>query len=213
MIRVLIAEDHPIAREGLLVFLEGQPGIAVVAVAEDGEQAVALAAAERPDVILMDVDMPGCDGIEATRRIVAAGSMASIVMLTAFSGPDWVNDALDAGACGYVVKDAEPEELVRGVRAAAAGGSPLSPVVAATVLEGRRGRMVAEQTLSPREREVLRLVAAGLPNKVIAFRLEISEKTVKAHLTNVFQRIGVSDRTQAALWAHRNGLAELHVAS
>jgi DNA-binding NarL/FixJ family response regulator len=155
----------------------------------------------------MDLSMPVMDGIEATRRIVAAHDGAvSVVVLTSFADREQVMEALVAGASGYLLKDAEPEELVRGIRAAARGEAPLAPRAAREVLAARsEPRPVAE--LSTREREVLVLVARGLPNKRIARELEISEKTVKAHLTSVFQRIGVTDRTQAALWAQRNGIA------
>jgi len=151
--------------------------------------------------------MPVMDGIEATRRIVSAHDGAvSVVVLTSFADREQVIEALDAGASGYLLKDAEPEELVRGIRAAARGEAPLAPRAAREVLAARSApRPDAE--LSTREREVLVLVARGLPNKRIARELEISEKTVKAHLTSVFQRIGVTDRTQAALWAQRNGIA------
>ncbi len=213
MIRVLIAEDHPVAREGLLVFLDAQEDLDVVAVAENGLEAVELAERAEPDVVLMDMDMPELDGVGATRRISARPGAPAVVMLTAFSGPDWINDALDAGAGGYVLKDAEPHEVVQAVRAAAAGHAPLSPEAAAAVLAQRRDRASTEVTLSPREREVLRLVADGLSNKAIASELGISEKTVKTHLTSVFHRIGVRDRTAAAAWAHEHRVADLPVAS
>ena len=149
--------------------------------------------------------MPGIDGIEATRRIAAsaAGRAASCV-LTSFSDRERILDAIDAGAVGYLLKDAEPEELVRGVRAAARGESPLV-AEGARRRSSRRARRAARGELQrPREDEVLALLAEGLPNKLIARRLDISEKTVKAHLTSIFQRIGVTDRTQAALWAQRH---------
>jgi DNA-binding NarL/FixJ family response regulator len=147
--------------------------------------------------------MPELDGIEAARRIVAEGDGVSVVVLTSFSDRNAIMDALDAGAVGYLLKDAEPADLVRGIRAAARGESPLDPRAARELLTARAERPAAE--LSPREREVLVLLASGLPNKLIAQRLGISEKTVKAHLTSVFSQIGVADRTQAALWAQREG--------
>ena len=164
-----------------------------------------LAAEHRPDVVLMDLLMPALDGTEATRRIVEADPGVRVVVLTSFSDSERILDALDAGAVGYLLKDAEPEELYRGIRAAARGESPLAPKVATEVLAARAAQRAGG--LTDRELEVLGLVRAGLPNKLIAGRLEISEKTVKAHLTSVFQRIGVTDRTQAALWAQRHGLA------
>ena len=203
MIRVLVAEDHAVVRSGLLQLLGNVAEVEVVGAASDGEEAVALAAAERPDVVLMDLEMPTLDGIEATRRIRAADESVNVVVLTAFSDRRRILDAIDAGAVGYLLKDAEPEELIRGLEAAARGESPLDPK-AAQALVAARAAQGTDPELTPREREVLALLADGLPNKLIARRLEISEKTVKAHLTNIFHRIGVSDRTQAALWAHSN---------
>ena len=206
MIRVLLAEDHSIVRAGLADLLSNVDDFAVVGAAEDGAEAVALAAELSPDVVLMDLLMPKLDGTEATRRIVDANAGAHVVVLTSFADSDRVLEALDAGAIGYLLKDAEPDELFRSIRAAARGESPLAPRVAREVLAARGGRRAGG--LTDRELEVLGLVRGGLPNKLIARRLGISEKTVKAHLTNVFQRIGVSDRTQAALWAERHGVAQ-----
>jgi DNA-binding NarL/FixJ family response regulator len=203
VIRVLLAEDHAVVRTGLLQLLGDLDQVEVVGAATGGAEAVALAARQQPDVVLMDLEMPGMDGIEATRRIRAAHPLVNVVVLTAFSDRRRILDAIDAGAVGYLLKDAEPDELIRGLRAAARGESPLAPK-AAQALVAARAEQQADPELTPREREVLALLADGLPNKVIARRLDISEKTVKAHLTNIFHRIGVSDRTQAALWAQRN---------
>jgi DNA-binding NarL/FixJ family response regulator len=205
MIRVLIVDDHALVRAGLAQLLESADDISVVALAADGEEALGMAREHDPDVVLMDLSMPGLDGVEATRRIVASGEAVQVVVLTSFSDRDRIVAALDAGAVGYLLKDAEPDEILRGVRAAAEGGSPLDPRAARTMLAARRGPG-GETGLTDREREVLALIAEGLPNKLIARRLEISEKTVKAHATSAFRRIGVDDRTQAALWARRNGL-------
>jgi DNA-binding NarL/FixJ family response regulator len=202
VIRVLLAEDHPMVRSGLLQLLGNVDQVEVVGAATGGEEAVRLATAERPDVVLMDLEMPDLDGIEATRRIRAAAPDVNVVLLTAFSDRQRILDAIDAGAVGYLLKDVEPDELVRGLEAAARGESPLSPK-AAHALVTARGERGDQPQLTPREDEVLSLLAEGLPNKLIAQRLEISEKTVKAHLTSIFQRIGVTDRTQAALWAER----------
>jgi len=196
MIRVLLAEDHPVVRAGLEGLLGGAEDVELVGAAADGEEAVGLAAERSPDVILIDLSMPRLDGIEATRRIVAADPGARVVVLTAFSDRERILGALDAGALGYLLKDAAPEELLGAVRAASRGEAPLAPKAASEVLAARAGRREAD--LTEREREVLALVAEGLPNKLIAQRLGISEKTVKAHLTRVFERIGVTDRTQAA---------------
>jgi DNA-binding NarL/FixJ family response regulator len=207
VIRVVIAEDHAMVRSGLVELLSAAQDIDVVGTAGNGEEALGAVAELAPDVVLMDISMPVLDGIEATKRIVAAADAPRVVVLTSFSDRDRILGALDAWAVGYLLKDAEPEELVRGVRAAARGESPLDPKAATAVLSARAERRTGgAEDLSPREREVLALVAAGLPNKLIARRLDISEKTVKAHLTRVFQQIGVTDRTQAALWAERQGL-------
>jgi len=205
VIRVLLADDHDVVRRGLSALLEGAEDISVVGAAADGSEAVTLSRQQTPDVVLMDLSMPGVDGVEATRQVVAERPGAKVVILTSFSDRDRILDALDAGAVGYLLKDAEPDELLRGVRAAARGESPLAPKAAQAVLEARaESRPTAD--LTGREREVLELLAEGLANKQIARRLGIAEKTVKAHLTSVFQRIGVTDRTQAALWARRQGL-------
>lgn len=200
MIRVLVADDHAIVRSGLEKLLSTAPDIELVEVVEDGSQAVEAAARLSPDVILMDLSMPGVDGVEATRQITGANPDARVVVLTSFSDNRRILDALQAGAIGYLLKHAAPDELLGAVRAAAGGDSPMDPKAARVLLESRRVTRQAQE-LSAREEEVLRLVAGGLANKQIARRLEISERTVKAHLTNVFSRIGVTDRTQAALWA------------
>jgi len=205
MIRVLIADDHTLVRAGLAELLERADDVEVVGFAADGAEAVELARSERPDVVLMDLSMPNMDGTAATRRLAAEGLDVRVVVLTSLSERERILDALDAGAIGYLLKDADPDELLRGVRSAAAGDSPLAPRAARELIAARnRSRPAID--LSPREREVLELVREGLPNKLIARRLEISEKTVKAHLTRVFAQLGVSDRTQAALWLERNGL-------
>jgi DNA-binding NarL/FixJ family response regulator len=204
VIRVLLAEDHAVVRNGLVELLAVAEDVEVVAPAADGEQALATVEELRPDVILMDISMPKLDGIRATASIAQADPDVRVVMLTAFSDRDRVVSALDAGAVGYLLKDAEPDEVLEAIRAASRGEAPLAPRAARELLAARSEQRHAD--LSKREREVLGLVAEGLPNKLIARRLEISEKTVKAHLTSIFQRIGVTDRTQAALWAHRHGV-------
>ena len=203
MISVLVAEDHTVMRGGLVELLSVADDLEVVGTAVDGAEAIELAEELRPDVVLMDITMPDVDGIRATGSILEARSETRVVMLTAFSDRDRVVAALDAGAIGYLLKDSEPQEVLEAVRAAARGDAPLAPRAARQLLAARSEEQRAD--LSKREREVLALVAEGLPNKLIARRLEISEKTVKTHLTSVFQRIGVSDRTQAALWAQRQG--------
>jgi DNA-binding NarL/FixJ family response regulator len=204
-IRVLLVDDHAVVRAGLAQLLAGAADIEVVGQAGDGAEAVALARQCRPDVVLMDLQMPGMDGVEATRRIHRLGAGSEVVALTSFSDSERIVAALDAGAVGYLLKDAEPEDVLDGVRAVARGESPIHPRAARQLLVARtRGESGA--ALTARETEVLRLVGRGLANKQIGRRLGISERTVKAHLTSIFQRIGVADRTQAALWAERHGL-------
>lgn len=209
MIRIVVCDDHGVVRAGLEQLIATFDDVEVVASAAGGEEAVAAVAAHAPDVLLMDLEMPSPDGIETTRRIRASGSEVPIVILTSFSDRPRILAALDAGAVGYLLKDATPAELESGIRAAARGESPLHPRAASALLSAGVRSAPAPAApaggLSSREREVLALVVEGLPNKLIARRLEISEKTVKAHLTSVFRTIGVDDRTQAAMWATRNG--------
>lgn len=203
MITVAIADDHAVVRGGLEQLLAAEPDLQVVGTAVDGTDALELAIREQPQVFLMDLSMPRMDGIEATRRITADAPGVHVVVLTSFVDQQRILDALAAGAVGYILKDSEAREVTAAVRAAAAGGSPLDPQVARVVLDaGRSPRKSVE--LSPRETEVLELVAQGLANKQIARRLGIAERTVKAHLTRVFQVIGVGDRTGAALWAREH---------
>jgi DNA-binding NarL/FixJ family response regulator len=203
-IRVVIVDDHAVLRAGLEQMLTGEADLEVVGTASSGDEAISLVRELRPDVVLMDLQMPRVDGVEATRQIVADGSGAEVVVLTSFSDSARIVAALDAGAVGYLLKDADPEDVLDGVRTVSRGGSPLHPKVARELLTARGPVPAHEGQLTPREAEVLGLVKAGLANKQIARRLGISERTVKAHLTSVFQRIGVADRTQAALWAERN---------
>jgi DNA-binding NarL/FixJ family response regulator len=173
--------------------------------AVDGRDAVRLAAELQPDVVIMDLEMPGMHGAAATSAILRAGDGARVVVLTSFGDRERIMDAIAAGAVGYILKDAEPEELIRAVRAAAAGDAPLDPRAARELLAEQRARPAVE--LTEREREILALVAAGHANKVIALRLGISHKTVRNTLSGACRKIGVTDRTQAALWARRSGLA------
>jgi DNA-binding NarL/FixJ family response regulator len=203
VIRVLITDDHPLARAGLEHLLGALDDITVVGAADSGAEAVRLAGEHEPDVVLMDLEMPDMDGIETTQALRARQPGAAVVVLTSFSDRERILAALDAGAVGYLLKDADPEELARAIRAAARGEAPLHPLAARELLD----RRAPDRRLTDRESEILALVAQGLPNKLIARRLGISERTVKGHLTRVFERIGVTDRTQAALWArdHRLG--------
>jgi DNA-binding NarL/FixJ family response regulator len=210
VIRIVIADDHAVVRKGLTGLLESADDIDVVGSATDGEAAVELARTLRPDLVLMDLQMPGVDGVQATRAIVEEQLGADVLILTSFSDGNRLLAAIDAGAVGYLLKDAEPADLVAGIRAAARGESPIDPKAARHLFVSRSSRAGASPpsgvTLSTREREVLALVVQGLANKQIARRLGITERTVKGHLTSAFQRIGVTDRTQAALWAHQHGL-------
>ena len=210
MITVVLADDHALVRRGLEKLLGAHPDIEVVGTAADGVEAVRVVAEMRPDVVLMDLQMPELDGVEATRKIVSESEpdkQPQVVVLTSFSDTERIVAALDAGAVGYLLKDTEPEDLLEGVRAAARGESPLHPRAARQLLTARTKQTPTTTVdLTPRENEVLGLVRKGLANKQIARRLGISERTVKAHLTSTFQRIGVTDRTQAALWAERHGI-------
>jgi DNA-binding NarL/FixJ family response regulator len=204
-IRVLLCDDHAVVREGLARLLERTEGVEVVGTAADGAEGLVRTVELRPDVVLMDLAMPNVDGIAATRRVVAEAPESRVVVLTSFGDNARIHDALDAGAVGYLLKDAEASEVVRAIRAAARGESPLDPRVARAVLA--RGTMpTALSAMTAREREVLALLGTGLANKAIARRLGISEATVKANLTRVFRQIGVTDRTQAAIWAREHHL-------
>lgn len=199
-IRVVIVDDHVVVRTGLAQFLATTDDIELVATAANGIEGLARVEEFGPDVVLMDLSMPEMNGIEATRQIAEHHPSSRVLVLTSFSDQTRILDALEAGAEGYLLKHADPDDIAAAIRAVHAGGSPLDPKAARTLLESRRGVRTASQ-LTDREQEVLLLVRDGLANKQIARRLGIAERTVKAHLTSVFQRLGVTDRTQAALWA------------
>jgi DNA-binding NarL/FixJ family response regulator len=203
VIRVAIADDHRVVRVGLEQLIATFDDVEAVGAASGGEEAVKLCLKLRPDVLLLDLSMPDLDGIEVTKRVLAGAPDTRIVVFTSFSDRERIVQVLGAGALGYLLKDAEPEEIHAAIRAASRDEAPLAPRAAAELLADRAARPPAVD-LTPREREVLALVIQGMANKQIARRLGISEKTVKGHLTNLFQRIGVADRTQAALWAERN---------
>ena len=203
-VRVVLVDDHAVIRAGLQQLLAGTDDIVVVGTAANGAEALQVVRELKPDVVLMDLQMPGVDGVAATRNIRAEHLGVDVLVLTSFSDSERIVAALDAGAVGYLLKDADPEDVLQGIRAVSRGESPIHPRAARALLGVRAGSPQVQ--LTAREREVLTLVREGLANKQIARRLDISERTVKAHLTSAFARIGVSDRTQAALWAERNGL-------
>ena len=202
MIRVVVVDDHAVVRTGLVQLLGGAPDIEVVGEAADGAEAVAVVAERTPDLVLMDLQMPRVDGVTATRMLRERAPGCEVLVLTSYSDGDRIVAALDAGAVGYLLKDADPDDILEGVRAVSRGESPIHPRAARQLLAARAAP--DRPTLTPREEEVLELVRRGLANKEIARRLSISERTVKAHLGSVFAAIGVQDRTQAALWAERN---------
>jgi DNA-binding NarL/FixJ family response regulator len=205
VIRVLLADDHGVIREGLGRLIAAIDDIELVGTAADGAEAIERARELQPDVVVMDLDMPRVDGIEATRRVLEERPETAVLVLTSFSDRPRILAALDAGARGYLLKDAASDDVADGIRAAARGEAPLDPRAARAILAAR-----AEPDplagLSEREREVLALLVEGLPNKLIARKLQISDKTVKSHLTRIFRELDVTDRTQAALWAERHGL-------
>ncbi len=203
MIRVLVADDHPIVRSGIVALLQTADDVEVVGEASTGEQAVELALAEVPDVVLMDLRMPGIDGDEATARILGAQPGVRVLILTTYESDDSILTAIEAGASGYLLKAAPQEEILAGVRAVARGDVALAPRIAALLVQRVKS---PTPTLSPRETQVLRLVAAGKSNPSIASELFVGEATVKTHLLHVFEKLGVSDRTRAVTRAMELGL-------
>lgn len=200
MIRVIIVDDHAVVRSGLQQFLATTGDIELVGMAADGLEAIEVTAQTSPDVVVMDLSMPNLDGVEATRRISAEHPSSRVLVLTSFSDRTRIMDALSAGADGYLLKHSDPEEIAAAIRSVHTGDAPLDPKAARALLESRR-TATESGSLTDRERQVLDLVRQGLANKQVARKLGISERTVKAHLTSVFSTLGVSDRTQAALWA------------
>jgi DNA-binding NarL/FixJ family response regulator len=202
MTTVLLVDDHPLVRAGLTTLIGTTDDIVIVGEAGGGQQAVAMVADLEPEVVLMDLSMPGMDGVEATRLILDANPQVRVVVLTSFADEERVNDALAAGAVGYLLKDTDAREVLAAIRSAALGHAALDPRVARSLLPSATPRV--RDTLSARELEVLLLVAKGLANKQIGRELGISERTVKVHVGHVFRRISVTDRTSAAMWAREN---------
>lgn len=209
-ITVLLVDDHALVRQGVRAFLETQPDISVIAEADSGEEAVRCAAEYAPDVALMDLIMPGMDGVEATRRLTARSPRTKVVMLTSYHDDEHIFPAIRAGALSYVLKEIGPEELVDAVRKAASGEAVLHPRVAARVVRelhgARRDAPNVFHELSDREMEVLKLIADGCNNAEIAGKLYLSEKTVKSHVSNILGKLHLVDRTQAAVYAWREGV-------
>ena len=215
-VTVVVADDQSAVREGLVLLLGTLPGIAVIGEAEDGEAAVEAVAAKNPQVVLMDLNMPRCDGVEATRRIRASHPQTQVVVLTTYSDDDSIIAALQAGALGYLTKDATRAEIGRAVLAAAAGQAVLDPAVQQRLLSAAArapaaapaGSAPADDDLTPREAEVLRLIAAGKSNREIARALFVSEATVKTHVNRIFAKTGSRDRGQAVHYAYQHGYAD-----
>jgi DNA-binding NarL/FixJ family response regulator len=207
-IQVLVVDDHAVVREGLRTFLRLQEGIEVVGEAGDGIEAVAEAARLAPDVVLMDLEMPRLDGVEAMQRIRAARTDTRVIVLTSFGDDDKLLPAVRAGAAGYLLMSAPPQEVVRAIRAAHAGDAVIDPKAASRLLDALARSPSVTESLTPREREVLTCLCRGMPNKQIARELGLAEKTVKTHVGHILAKLGVTDRTQAALLALREGLAE-----
>lgn len=212
-ISVLLVDDHQVVRQGVHAFLQTQPDIEVVAEAAGGETAVALAAQFAPDVVLMDLLMPGMGGVEATRQLKKISPRSQIIVLTSYHQDEHIFPAIRAGALSYLLKDVEPAELAAAVRKAAKGEAVLHPQVAARVVKEIHGARADDKPnvfteLSDREMEVLRLLAEGLSNADIAARLVISEKTVKSHVSNILSKLHLADRTQAAVLAWREGVMQ-----
>jgi DNA-binding NarL/FixJ family response regulator len=214
IIRVLIVDDQALVRAGFRMILDSQPDIEVAGEAADGAQALRMAGQLRPDVILMDIRMPGLDGIAATRRLAEAGdSRAKVIILTTYELDEYLFDALQAGASGFLLKDVVPEDLIRGVRVVADGGALLAPSVTQTLIAAFAARPRRSQaagpdlsSLTPREREILTLVGTGLTNAQIAADLVISENTVKTHVARVFDKLAIHERVQAVIIAYDTGL-------
>jgi DNA-binding NarL/FixJ family response regulator len=213
-IRIAIADDHPVVRDGLAAMLETQADLEVVGQAETGSEAVMLVASREPDVLLLDLEMPGLDGVGVLRRLREAGSRTRVIVFTVFDTDDRIIAAVEAGAAGYLLKGAPRAEVFAAVRTVAAGGSLLTPVAASAVLRRVRGEApapatTAAPTLTPRERSVLEQLARGLGNKQIAATLGISERTVKFHVSAVFAKLGAGNRTEAVTRAAQAGLITL----
>jgi DNA-binding NarL/FixJ family response regulator len=208
MIRVLVVDDHPVVRQGLSAMLRWEPDLEIVGEAADGQEAVRLILEQRPDVVLLDLRLPGLSGVEVMRQVRAQAPAVRFLVLTTYDTDMYIAPALAAGARGYLLKDATPDELMNGVRSVMQGRAALEPAVAARMLERMSGSEAGGE-LSERELEVLRLLVAGASNKGIAQRLSLSENTVKAHLSHIFNKLGVQSRAEAVAAALQRGLVPL----
>ena len=209
MIRIAVADDHPVVREGLVAMLETEPDFQVVGTAATGAEAVALATRIDPDVMLLDLELPEMDGVGVLRRLAADSARVRVVVFTVFDTDERIIAAVEAGAAGYLLKGAPRAELFAAVRTVAGGGSLLAPVASSAVLRRVRGETSGAPSLSPREREVLEALARGLGNKQIAAQLAVSERTVKFHVSSLFEKLGAGNRTEAVTIAARAGLVSL----
>jgi DNA-binding NarL/FixJ family response regulator len=207
-LRILVADDHTLVRQGLRKILESQPGWVVVGEAGDGRDAVQQTMDLQPDVVIMDIAMPRLNGVEAVQQIERRNPNARVLVLSMYSDEAYVTRAVRAGAAGYLLKSAPPQEVVRAIRAAHDGDAVIDPKTAGRLLEALARTPAATQPLTPRERDVLTCVCRGMSNKAIARELGLAEKTVKTHVGHILAKLGVTDRTQAALLAVREGLAE-----
>lgn len=208
-IRIVIADDHPIVREGLAAVLETQPDFVIVGQAGDGAEAVELVAALRPDVVLLDLQMPRLDGVDALRAMRAANPTVQALVFTAFDTDERIIGAVQAGARGYLLKGAPRDEVFHAVRVVAKGGSTLQPIVAARLMERMSGPADTDEQLTERETEVLQIMAQGLQNKEIAATLRISERTVKFHVSAILAKLGAGNRTEAVRLAVQRGLVQM----
>jgi len=206
VIRVVVADDHPIVRAGIIALLQDADDVSVVGQADDGETAVSVALAERPDVVLMDLRMPALDGVQATARILAREPGIRVLILTTYESDDQILAAIEAGAAGYLLKAAPESEILEGLRATARGETALAPSAAAALVRRATAKPTTGPSLSPRELEVLQLVAQGGSNPAIGRALFLSETTVKTHLGHVFEKLGVKDRTRAVTRAMELGI-------
>lgn len=208
-IRVVLADDHSVVRKGVREFLEEEPDIDVIGEASDGLQAVELATELQPDVIVMDIKMPQLSGVDATKRIRSAAPKVRVLALTAYDDDPYIFGLLEAGASGYVLKTAESSELIRAIRAVAAGQSALDPAIAPRIIARVAQPAPVTESLTERELEVLRLAARGLTNKQIGHDLDISDRTVQNHLANIYAKLGVASRTEAVTAALQRGMLRL----